>query len=116
MAKKRNAYEIALPGNRTVVMRELNTSELMKAMETAGTSKMEAVQNFKTGMAGLRMSVAQIDGQDVGAMDIIGEKWDDYFSLVETQLLIKVWGDIHNPTEDQLEAAAGGVQAVAGGT
>ena len=113
MEKKRKAFEVGLPGSRSVVLVELKTGEVRQAMELAGKIKVDDARQFETSLQGLRLSIRKIDGRDVKYEDLIGEKFDDEFSVAEATLLARAWSKIHLPNEDEVDGLAGNIKAIA---
>lgn len=109
------AYEVAL-GDRKVVFVELDTGGLRQAMQIGGREKVEAARNLEVALAGLRLSVREVDGRRVGYDDLIGPKWDALFSVRETMLLAKCWNQVHMPEDQELDSVGEALRAVASST
>jgi hypothetical protein len=95
----RSAYEIVLPSNKVVVLAELKSGQLVRAMGVAGGANSSA-DEMAVALEGLRLSLREIDGKQVKYDDVVGDFLDDLFGMTDLMLLVQAWQSIHYPKRE----------------
>lgn len=103
----RSAFEIVLPGGKTVVLVELKSGQLLQAMKAATGAGDGPAAEMAIGFEGLRLSVRKVGARDVSYNDLVGDFLDDLFSSVEIMTLVQAWQSIHFPKKADSESALG---------
>jgi hypothetical protein len=99
MARQKSAVEVVLEDGRKVILRELSTTELRRALELANRVKGEAAQGYEQTLQGIRLAVVEIDGAAMKYSDLDGDKIDDLFGVRDLALLGQGWRTLHVPEE-----------------
>ena len=98
----RAAYDVAL-GSRSVTIAELTVAEIVKCARGAGLgSGVDASMAMK--QLGLQLALRVVDGATVGFNDLDGSRWDARFSIGETLSLMSVFDQVHDATQEALDA------------
>ena len=102
-------YEVPLPGERVVLLREMTAGEF-ELMWRAEGDKPGA--SWEVTQRGLRMTIAAIDGEEVTYADLVGDNLNQRFSVKELLLLRQAWESLHMPSQEDI-ARVRGMRAIA---
>lgn len=111
----KNLYEVTLPSGKVVAFRELKVSEMGHVM-SAGKGLDAEAAGFEMKLAGLRYAIVEVGGRPVKYEELVGDRWDELFSVSETFLLFAAWSQVHEPTRETTELVGKSIRVRSSGT
>lgn len=92
-------YEVDLPGDRVVVLRELTAGEFEAIYRAEGG---KPTMDWELTQRGIRMSLVQDRGEALSYTQLTGSLLTDRFSTREMLLLRQAWERIHLPSQEEV--------------